>query len=275
MTSDLYNHPFYYDLAFGWDQTEEIKGLEKIWKKHYPREVKTVLEPACGSGRVLVALAQHGYSALGYDINPNMVEFAREKLIKEGVEKKAKAVEGDMVNFTWEGKFDISLNLINSLGYLLEPDLVKEHLASTARCLRENGLYIIQISFRIPQEELPKQQTWVEQKEGVSIETTWQVLKENQEKKLSQHRCIMKVKEKGVEGKLEEEHTMASWTYPSFKKAIQETGFWELLAIYNENFQEVEKGKTIDGKQGNLYLVLGKRWPANLLSSRENISGKK
>jgi len=257
MSSDLYNHPFYYDLAFGWDQTEEIKGLEKIWKKHYPREAKNVLEPACGSGRVLVALARHGYSALGYDINPNMVAFAREKLIKEGVEKKAEVIEGNMVDFNTGRKFDVALNLINSLGYLLHPELVKKHLQSTAGCLEENGLYIIQLSFRIPPGELPKQQTWVEQKEGVSIETTWQVLKEDQEKNLSHHHCIMKINERGVEGKLEEDHTMASWTYPAFKKVISETGCWELLAIYNEKFQEVASKIQIDGRMGNLYLVLG------------------
>ncbi len=258
MTSDLYNHPFYYDLAFGWDQTEEIKGLGKIWEKHYPLEVKSVLEPACGTGRVLVALARQGYFALGYDINPNMVEFAREKLLKEGVEKKAKVAEGDMVNFTWGEKFDVAVNLINSLGYLLDPELVKNHLKTTATCLKDGGLYVIQLSFRIPQEELPKQQTWFEQKEGVSIETTWQVLKEDQEKNLSHHYCIMKIKERGVEGKLEESHTMASWTYPSFKKILLQTRTWKLAAIYNEKFQEVEKEKTIDGTQGNLYLVLQK-----------------
>ncbi len=259
MNSDLYNHPFYYDFAFGWDQTEEIKGLEQIWTRFFPGRVSSILEPACGSGRVLVALAKKGYRALGYDINNSMVEFAREKIRKEGVEDRVKIIEGDMVDFHSEEKFEIALNLINSLGYLTDFEQVVSHLQSTASCLVEGGVYIPQISLRIREEELPKQQTWIEKDEEVWIETTWQVLREDPQKDLSYHRCIMKIREKGIEGRLEEDHCMRSWTFPAFQKAVADSGCWELKAVYNERFKEIEMHPEMDGSLGNLYMVLKKR----------------
>ena len=44
------------------------------------RDCRTVLEPGCGAGRVLEALARRGLAVTGIDTSPAMVEIARHRL---------------------------------------------------------------------------------------------------------------------------------------------------------------------------------------------------
>jgi site-specific DNA-methyltransferase (adenine-specific) len=45
-----------------------------------------VLDPFCGSGTVLVAAAQLGHRALGFEVNPEYAELARARLAREGAQ---------------------------------------------------------------------------------------------------------------------------------------------------------------------------------------------
>lgn len=258
MSNDLYNHPYYYDLAFGWDQAEEISGLEKIWTRHFPGEVQSILEPACGSGRFLINLARRGYKVMGFDINPHMLQFSREQVKKAGLEDRVEIMEGDMVDFRAPQKSEVAVNLINSFSYLLDWQSIVKHLNSMASCLKPSGLYIIQISFRHNSEELPVSQTWTQAREGVVVTTTWEVQSEDPRENIARHRCRMEIKTGDQEGLLEEEHVMRSWTYPDFQELIRENEMWDLKAIYDADFQEVGKNITLEGTCGNLYLILAR-----------------
>ena len=54
-----------------------------------------ILEPACGTGRLLVPLAEAGYSVLGVDSSPAMIEQARRRIAAAGAET-ASVEPGDM-----------------------------------------------------------------------------------------------------------------------------------------------------------------------------------
>ena len=79
-TFQLYNHPEIYDIAFSWDLGEEIRFFKRIFETHVPFPVKRVLEPACGTGRMLRALAGAGFQVTGYDDNPVMVQYAKDSI---------------------------------------------------------------------------------------------------------------------------------------------------------------------------------------------------
>src|SRR5438270_2071389 len=57
-----------------------------------------ILEPACGSGRVLVPLARAGNRVTGIDVSPHMLALTREKLGRESpeVEGRVRLVQADM-----------------------------------------------------------------------------------------------------------------------------------------------------------------------------------
>ena len=55
-----------------------------------------VMDLGSGDGRNIVAAAKRGARALGVEFNPEMVKLSEQNAAKEGVEDKAKFVQGDM-----------------------------------------------------------------------------------------------------------------------------------------------------------------------------------
>ena len=74
--ANLYDHPKYYDLVFGSDWKAGVRlplapstAFEKYGGR--PDAVKTLFEPACGTGRLLLKLAKAGLRrSPGNDLNP-------------------------------------------------------------------------------------------------------------------------------------------------------------------------------------------------------------
>src|SRR3989442_9549450 len=140
----LYDSPEIYDVAFGWDLGMEMDFLESCLRKHVSDPVRRILEPACGTGRVLAALAERGYEVAGYDLNPGMVAVATARLARLG----GKVMRGDMGTFRPPGRYEAAINLVNSIGYLLEDDAVSSHLECVAGALEAGGVYLLPLNYR-------------------------------------------------------------------------------------------------------------------------------
>src|SRR2546423_477899 len=100
------DHVDLYDLVFDWDISAEIAWL----LGRLGPDCESVLEPGCGSGRVLEALARAGVEAVGIDGSAAMVESARRRL--EGL--RAEARLGDMRAFDLDRAFDGAVCPINT-----------------------------------------------------------------------------------------------------------------------------------------------------------------
>ena len=72
----IYDFPKYYDLLFGSDWKAEFGFLQGAFPKHAGCSVQRVFEPACGTGRLLIKLAQAGYDVGGNDLNESRSTFA-------------------------------------------------------------------------------------------------------------------------------------------------------------------------------------------------------
>jgi SAM-dependent methyltransferase len=114
--------PFYLDLA-------TIQG-------------GTVLELACGTGRVLVPLARAGNQVTGVDLSPHMLALAREKLAREGAEVRLRTrlVQADMRDFDLGQQFDLAVIAVKSFVYLTRKEEQLQALGNVARHLRSGGL---------------------------------------------------------------------------------------------------------------------------------------
>ena len=80
---------------------------------------KSVLDVPCGIGRVSHFLSEMGYRVVGVDISERLIEEARKR------SPKVTFVEGDMRKLhevIGDEKFDIVINIFNSLGYYTEEE---------------------------------------------------------------------------------------------------------------------------------------------------------
>jgi SAM-dependent methyltransferase len=94
----------------------------------------TVLEVACGTGRVAIRLAQDGANVVGLDLSSEMIDVARQKSIRL---ENIRWVEGDMRSFELKEAFDLALIPGHAFQNLNTPkdqvaclDCIKRHLHS-------------------------------------------------------------------------------------------------------------------------------------------------
>src|SRR5215468_11274508 len=85
--ADWYDTPLYYDIVFAKDTELEATFLEQVMNRYgdaWHEESLRVLEPACGSGRLMEAMARRGHRVWGFDLNQNMVTHTKDRLREDG-----------------------------------------------------------------------------------------------------------------------------------------------------------------------------------------------
>jgi SAM-dependent methyltransferase len=94
----------------------------------------TVLDAMCGTGRVILPLAEQGLSVAGLDVSPAMLALGRQKAEEAGVSERVQLVQGDIRDFDVGQHFGLLVVPINSFMHL---DTVDDQLAALA-CLRNH-----------------------------------------------------------------------------------------------------------------------------------------
>ncbi|MEE1464884.1 MAG: class I SAM-dependent methyltransferase, partial [Clostridium sp.] len=92
---------------------EATQEWVSLIKKHI--KGKELLELACGSGEITIALAQEGYQVTASDLSADMIAEARKKSGSELVEWSVM----DMCELHMEKQFDGILCLCDSFNYVL------------------------------------------------------------------------------------------------------------------------------------------------------------
>ena len=65
-----YDHPQYFDMVFRDETASEVKFFEQAFSRFADGAVRRLLEPGCGSGRLVAGMAAKGYDTCpmeGYD----------------------------------------------------------------------------------------------------------------------------------------------------------------------------------------------------------------
>jgi SAM-dependent methyltransferase len=200
--SELYErYAELYDLAFDWDIEDEVEWLlERLGP-----ECRSVLEPGCGSGRVLEALARRGLEVVGLDSSPAMVELARAR----GLE----VVLGDMTDFDLGRTFDGAVCPINTLAHLT-PGGVARHLERMGRHLRPGGRYLVQLQLGA---EL-RASRW----EANGLRVTWTTERVDVEAGRQYQRSRIEAEAGEV---VEELHELTLWTPAAWAAAVAASPF--------------------------------------------------
>ncbi len=141
VAGSIYDYPVYYDVIFGADWKKETQFLEAAFKKHAQRSVKSVFEPACGTGRLMVKLAQRGYRVAGNDLNPKAIDYCNKKLAKAGFPQTGEVA--DMSAFQLKKPVDAAFNLINTVRHLPTEKHAVNHLKCMAEALAPGGIYLL------------------------------------------------------------------------------------------------------------------------------------
>jgi len=257
---NFYNLAKYYDLAFMRDTEGDIDFFIRCFQRYSDIEVTHVLEAACGPGLFLEMMAVSGYNVLGFDLNPAMVEYSKNRLRKQGISiMKADAVIANMKNFEFAEKFDAGFVCINSLGYLKTDQEIISHFKSMDNALNKGAIYIVEISCKCGdiKNEKKVDETWHVKEDHVEIDLKWVIKSYDVNKRLRNIDFKMVVNDNGSQIVVEEEHELRLWIFEEFKEFARSGGF-EIVGIFNQNYELVSEQEKITGELGVLYFVLKK-----------------
>ena len=105
-----------------------------------------ILELACGSGRVLLPLAQAGYELTGVDSSARMLELARETLEEAGVAARCTLVEQDLVELNLGQKFRMAFIALGSFAHITVRKAQQRALSAVRAHLSTGATFVVDIS---------------------------------------------------------------------------------------------------------------------------------
>ena len=164
---DWYEQPLYYDIIFDADTDTEADFLHAARQRHARSRGRRVLEPACGSGRLVAAMTRRGYRVTGLDLSHAMLRFARQRLDQQHL--KANLRHGDMSAFTTPGRFDLAHCLVSSFKYLLTDAAAGSHLRCVADALAPGGIYVLGVHLSEYDVTQRSRERWVASRHGVHV----------------------------------------------------------------------------------------------------------
>ena len=223
--STLYvEHSDLYDIAFDWDISDEAAWLEE----RLGEQGRDVLEPGCGSGRVLEALARRGLAVTGIDSSPAMVELARARLAAAGL--PGTAFEADMTDFDLGRTFGGAVCPINTLKHLPRPGL-HAHLAAMARALVPGARYLVQLGIVATADA--EESRWQAERGDLRLQVAWVPERWDDEHGVELHRSRVEILTGPRAGEVHEEvHEMTVWSHADWRAAVEAAGF-EWRAVYD------------------------------------------
>jgi ubiquinone/menaquinone biosynthesis C-methylase UbiE len=131
--------PAYFDAPCVNEDTDVKNAvIESLLKKH---KVETVLDLTCGTGSQVFFLAARGYTVVGADFSPALLEIAKKRARREKI--KVKCIEGDMRTLK-VGSFDAVITIFNAIGHLTKPGFEKA-IKNVYQNLKAGGIYMFDI----------------------------------------------------------------------------------------------------------------------------------
>jgi len=253
--NNLYDFPLYYDIVFSWNLAKEADFLKRAIKWHGQLDkAKSILEPACGTGRMLREFAKIGATAVGYDISFPSLHYAAKRSLELG--NKIEIVCCDMSQPSLEGPFDGAYNLVGSFTYLLDDDQVIHHLRKTSESLRDGAVYIIQMSLTSKGDREYPPQTWSGERGDIEVTFTWGRETQDFEECINYDYSVMEVKDGDKTAIFKEKHPQRLWTRKRFEEILDASGVFQLVSIYDVEQRTIPLG-TLDLDQLHVpYFVL-------------------
>lgn len=245
-TRDWYDTPLYYDIIFDADSAKEADFMETIMRRHSGVKGNgpwRVLEPACGTGRLLLALAQRGHKVSGFDANPNMLDYARRRLARK--KRRAELWQDRLEDFSPPSKtrFDLAHCLVSTFKYIQDEEGAVSHLRHVANALRRGGLYLLGIHLTDYSCVYGDQERWKEERDGIRVvcnTRTWPPDRKSRQERL---RTRLKITREGKTWTQETKWTFRTYDARQVRSLLKKVSALELVTCYTFDYDPNETCK--------------------------------
>jgi len=264
--TDWYRFPSYYDTVYGGDTGKEADFIEAVLREHGPRAAAgksaRILEPACGTARVLIELARRGHATAGFDLSADMIAYGRERATAEPpeVRRRIRLRVDRMEAFRQRGPFDLSFCLLSTFKYLLTEAHAHAHLERVARVLVRGGLCVIGIHLTPYGRRSTDREVWHGAGDGVRVRSEVITRPADRTTRLEWLRNRLTVRHRGVRKaeRLETHWPVRTYDAAEFEALLARTPALEPIACYDFS-HDIDAPRALDDTQEDVVIVLRKR----------------
>ena len=255
---DWYDHPQYFDMVFRNETAAEIAFFAAAFDRFADGPVRSVLEPGCGSGRLVAAMAARGYQVTGLDLSQSMLDYLDRRLRRRGLQ--ADLVLGDMTEMVFDRPFDAAFCTFNTFRHLIQEQDAISHLKSVAECVRPGGLYLLGFHL-IPLDADPECiERWQASHGGTKVNVTLRVIDFDRRKRQEMLRVSIKAqKRSGKVDRIRSEFPLRIYTPAQAKQLLKKVDdLFEIRSIHDFDY-DIDETRDFDNDLTDALFVLKRR----------------
>jgi SAM-dependent methyltransferase len=167
---------YYYRLEYA-GYTDDLDFYVQSASFFDPEKAYPVLELGCGTGRVLLQLAEAGFDVTGVDASAAMLELCRAEAKKCDLSDKVTLVQSDMrdLKSLVAGSYNLAFCALNTFAYLQTREDQLAMLRGVHAALVQHGLLILDLTppfphFLVPSDgELVHQGSYYDEVDGITL----------------------------------------------------------------------------------------------------------
>jgi SAM-dependent methyltransferase len=256
LLSTWYDHPRFYDIAFRSETPLEADFVEAACRKYCPFPARQILEPACGTGRLLAELAGRGYQMTGFDLNRPSLDYLQRRLARRRL--RADVFEADMADFRLPKPVDAAVCTVNTFRHLLGEQTARRHLECIAESLRPGGIYILGLHLLPMDASEEDTERWTERHGRTQVTVTLRVLSTDRRRRIERLRVSMLARVGKKEVRLRDEFSFRMYTAAQFRRLLKSVPSLELCDVY-DFWYEIDYPMTFNDERTDTVFVLRKR----------------
>lgn len=257
---DWYDTPLYYDIIFDADTAREADFLEAVHQRFgRAGRSRQVLEPACGSGRLVSEMARRGWKVSGFDGNAPMLEFASERLANQGL--KARLWQDWMQSFSQvkAASQDFAHCLVSTFKYLLTEKDAVACLQRVAEALKQDALFVLGLHLTDYTQQKEEHERWVAERDGIRVTCNTHTWPPDQCRRLEPLRTRLSIHHEGRSHVQETHWQFRTYSAAQMRALLRKVPCLELLVCYDFTY-DIESPRQLDDSYPDVILVLRKRY---------------
>lgn len=145
---DIYSAlaPFYDIFNGDIDYAAWADFVEENFRRYAARPVSSVLDLGCGTGSMLLELARRGYDMTGVDGSAEMLDVARERAEREGLDKGLLLLCQDLSEFELYGTVDAIVCCLDTVNHITEKADLDRCFHWVHNYLEPNGIFLFDVN---------------------------------------------------------------------------------------------------------------------------------
>ena len=227
---DLYEAlaPFYDAFNGDLDYGKWADFIEESFRRYYSGKVESVLDLACGTGRMTEELCRRGYDMIGVDISPDMLAVARASAERKGMADRILYLCQDMCEFELYGTVEAVVCCLDAVNHVTDRAALSRCFHWVHNYLVPNGLFLFDVNSPYKFREIYGDRAYVLEDEGVVC--AWQNHFSERTKLCDFYISLFEETESGLYERTDTARRERLYTIPMLRRLLKENGM-ELLCV--------------------------------------------